>query len=310
MNVVFGVDRNFLYPALLSAYSVVKNASRPVDVTIFGQDFTAQDIAAVDQLNRAVDNGTVRYREFQSETLGRFSEFKTKYPKITLLPLFLPEFFSGRCLFIDADTLVLGDVCELQELDMNGHGIGACVDMGLVTLGEGRFLRPSLQSVLRPGHEHQKSVTRVLRSIRLGFLPGENYFNAGILLMDCEAIRNSPAGKELGDFDKLIPHIHDLPEQDRMNQIFAGQWLRLPQQWNTRPQIWYDAHSPKFRHTSAEFRNQLKQASQNPKMWHYIGGKKPWRAKPASQILLRRAFRDYQEYLARFEGETGLTFSV
>lgn len=310
MKVVFGVNQNFLYPALLSAYSVIKNATGPVDITLFGQGFTAADIEAVARLDRWAENGTVHYREFQSDRLGRFSEFETKYPKITLLPLFLPEYFQGRCLFIDADTLVLGDVCELQTLDMDGQGVGACVDMGLVTLGEGRFLRPSLQHVLRPRHEHRKSVGRVLRSMRLGFLPGETYFNAGILLMDCDAIRRSGADKELSDFEGLIPHIHDLPEQDRMNQIFAGKWFRLPLEWNTRPQIWYDAHSPKFRHTSVEFRAQLKQASLHPKMWHYIGGKKPWRAKPSAQWLLRRAFRDYHDYVARFERETGLKFTM
>ena len=36
MQVVYGVDSNYVLPALISAYSMWENASRPLDVTIFG----------------------------------------------------------------------------------------------------------------------------------------------------------------------------------------------------------------------------------------------------------------------------------
>ncbi len=310
MQVVYGVNRSFLFPALLSAYSAVKNASKPIDVTIFGQDFTAEDIATVEQVNRSLDQGTLSYQKFDLDHLARFSEYKTKFPEITLLPLFLPQLCDGRCVFIDADTLVVSDIWELLDMDLEGQAFAACVDMGLATLGEGQFLRPSLQHMFNPSREHKKSLSRVTKSIRLGFIPGERYFNAGILVMDCPAIRDNPELRELGNFEKLIPHIHDLPEQDRMNELFCGRWFRLPIQWNTRPQIWFDTFSPKFRNMSETFRRHLVEASQTPKIWHYVGGKKPWRAPPMSRFLFRRSYRAYQTYMKRFEKETGLTFTM
>ncbi|MCA0929498.1 hypothetical protein LCM21_13915 [Ruegeria profundi] len=310
MQVVYGVDGNLLFPALVSAYSAIQNASKAIDVTIFGQDFTSDDIALVEKVNSTLARGTVSYRAYDLAKLNRFPDFKTKFPAITLLPLFLPELCDQRCVFIDADTLVLSDVCELLEQDLDGHALGACVDMGLVTMGEGRFLRPNLQQMLRPAREYEKSLTRVIKSIRLGFIPGENYFNAGIMVMDCPAIRNSADLSDLDDFDRLIPHIHDLPEQDRLNEIFFGKWSRLPMQWNTRPQIWFDTVSPKYRKMTDLFRAQLAEARDNPKMWHYVGGKKPWKATALTRLLCRRAYRDYRDYVARFENDTGLTFSM
>lgn len=310
MQVVYGVNRSFLFPALLSAFSVVKNASKPTDVTIFGQDFTADDIAVVEQVNQSLSGGTISYRKFNLDHLERFSEFKTKFPEITLLPLFLPQLCDERCVFVDADTLVVSDIWELLDMDREGQPFAACVDMGLATLGGGRFLRPSLQHIFRRGREYQKSLGRVNKSIRLGFIPGEQYFNAGIMVMDCPTIRDNPELREMANFEKLIPHIHDLPEQDRMNELFCGRWFCLPIQWNTRPQIWFDAHSPKYRNMSKAFRQHLSDASRTPKIWHYVGGKKPWRATRMARLLFHRAYRDYETYMARFEKETGLTFTM
>ncbi len=310
MQVVYGVNRSFLFPALLSAYSAVKNASKPLDVTIFGQDFTDEDIAIIEQANQSLTGGTISYRKFDLDHLPGFSEYKSKFPAITMLPLFLPQLCEKRCVFVDADTLVVSDVWELLEMDLEGQPFAACVDMGLVTLGGGDFLRPSLQQIFRPGREHKKSLSRVSKSIRLGFIPGEGYFNAGIMVMDCSAIHGDPKLREISDFEKLVPHIPYLPEQDRMNQLFHGRWFRLPIQWNTRPQIWFDAHSPKYRKMSKAFRQHLSDASRTPKIWHYVGGKKPWRATRMARLLFHRAYRDYETYMTRFEKETGLTFTM
>ncbi|MBO9433922.1 hypothetical protein J7394_06885 [Ruegeria sp. R13_0] len=310
MQVVYGVNRSFLFPALLSAYSAVKNARKSLGVTIFGQDFTGEDIAIIEQANQSLTGGTISYRKFDLDQLQGFSEYKSKYPAITMLPLFLPQLCEKRCIFVDADTLVVSDVWELLEMDLEGQPFAACVDMGLVTLGGGDFLRPSLQQIFRPGREHKKSLSRVSKSIRLGFIPGEGYFNAGIMVMDCSAIHGDRELREISDFEKLVPHIPYLPEQDRMNQLFQGRWFHLPIQWNTRPQIWFDAHSPKYRKMSKAFRQNLSDANRTPKIWHYVGGKKPWRATRMARLLFHRAYRDYETYMARFEKETGLTFTM
>ena len=71
----------------------------------------------------------------------------------------------------------------------------------------------------------------------LGFVPKENYFNSGVLVMECDTIRGEyPHYADLASFDKLRP-FREFPDQDRLNEFFAERWYKLPLKWNLRPGI-------------------------------------------------------------------------
>ena len=148
MQVVYGVDSNYLLPALISAYSMWESASRPLDVTIFGEKLGQRDRDVIRQVSTSCGR-TISVREFDPSGFSEYSRTtKTRFPVITLLPLALPSLMEGRCLFLDADTLVLGDVWELLSADLGGMPIGACTDVGQALLLE-NFLRVRALDVLR-----------------------------------------------------------------------------------------------------------------------------------------------------------------
>ncbi|MCY4326035.1 MAG: hypothetical protein OXC53_00380, partial [Rhodobacteraceae bacterium] len=250
----------------------------------------------------------ISVRDFDPSAFSEYTTAtRTGFPAASLVPLVLPRLVDGRCLFLDADTLVLGDVHELLSFDLGGLPLGACPDIGQTTLLDDRFLRVRMSDIFRPTYARRKREAQFNRVLNLGFLPGEDYFNSGVLLMDCAAIRSDPSFESLSDIERLRPHFHFMPDQDRLNEAFRGRWAKLPLKWNVRPGVHADVgrRRRKFRYASTTFLAQMDEAAESPHLWHYMGGKKPWK-KLWGYVQRRPAFRDYAPLLKEFEATTGL----
>ena len=306
MQVVYGVNSNYLLPALVSVYSVCKNASRPVDVTIFGDNFGNHDHEFVQQVSKSCGLA-ISVRSFDS---GGFDEFsrtsQTRFPAISLLPLVLPSLISGRCLFLDADTLVLGDVWELLSSDLGGKLIGACIDAAQADLRRSKYLRTGTLDFLCPSYAQSKREAARRRILSLGFIPSEQYFNSGVMVMDCDAIREFVDPNELSSPDGLRPFLDHLPDQDRLNEVFAGNWHQFPLKWNVSTSIRKGRILLSRKRWSAALRHQMYEAESYPQIRHFMGGKKkPW-VRSWRSLIGRKAYRDYTGVLREFEAKVGL----
>lgn len=299
--VVYGVNTAYILPALISIFSLQRNASRPVNITLYLQSpIEPHDL---DLIDRARDRLGLRLdrRIFPANVLSGFEDYEelppgAGFPAISLLPLVLPRLVEGRCLFLDADTLVMGDIWELLVLDMGGMPLGACTGLAQVP-------RP-LPFPARTRPERRKRVTN--RVDALGFMPGGgNYFNSGVLVMDCHVVRQDPKWQSLAHIDQLGPHgpISAGPDQDRLNEFFFGRWFPVPVSWNlptgTRRHI--ATNHRRYRDAPDGLRRQMREAVRDPKIWHYMGRKKPWKGYGIfSWYLTRQAFRDYRKAQKEF----------
>ena len=120
-----------------------------------------------------------------------------RWPAISLLPLQLPWLVQGRCLFIDADTLVMRDVSELMAVDLEGMPLAAAMDIGVDTswtlrTPKGRLTRIGAMDFLQPRRSRRRRQSMLRRLLHMGMRPGDMYFNSGVLVMDCDAIRDLP----------------------------------------------------------------------------------------------------------------------
>ncbi len=296
-QVVYGANANYILPALVSIWSLHRTASRPVNVLLYLQaPIEPHDLDLIDrardrlglQLERKIFPENVH-----SEIVG-YSELNTKFPAITLLPLVLPRLVESRCLFLNADTLVMGDVWELLDTDMEGLPIGAAVSIDKKDL----HFRPLPR---RPTIERIRTIDRLHN---LGFMPGGgNYFNSGVLLMDCNVVRDRfPEWETLSSIEKLQPFTA-LPNQDRLNQFFHGHWFQLPLKWNVRIGIKRSVtlNEQRFRYAPESIKREMREAAESPMIWHYMGATKPWRRFGRFPWRLTYlAFRDYYRVLAEF----------
>ncbi len=304
MQVIYGANEGYVLPALVSIWSMWQNSSQPVDVTLYVENMQQHSLDLIglarDRLGVPVygkDFDGTGFEEYASQSMR-------SYPVVSLLPLVLPRLVERRCLYIDVDTLVMGDIWELLSADLNGMPIGACVDMGQVLM-EDRICKVRALDLIHPSRTRLKRKTYIDRIRNLGFVPGENYFNSGVLIMDCGAIRDQcPDWESLASMDRLRPYT-SMPDQDRLNEFFAGRWFRLPLKWNVRTGLKKDFERKPD--VSEDLRGQIQEAIQDPKLWHFMGKRKPWIRRYGNSLRLRsrQGFRDYARVFSEFHAILG-----
>lgn len=309
MHVIYGVNATYVLPALVSIYSLRKHASQPVDVTIYVDGITKENQHAIQCVRESCDIA-IQVKDFEATGLEEY--VNTRFPAVSLLPLLLPSLEKGRCLFIDADTLIKSDVWELLSADLSGMPIGACTDIGILSVLERRILGTRVSDIFRPARARRRRMNYIKDIAGLGFVPKENYFNSGLLVMDCEAIRRQcPDYTDLASMDKLRPYT-SMPDQNRLNEFFAGHWFRLSLKWNVSPGLKkdFEKNQYKYQDVSEDLRVQIQEAIQNPKLWHFMGSKKPWTKRWSNRLRVRKAYREYNQTCLEFRDKTSIMFGV
>ena len=82
-------------------------------------------------------------------------------------------------------------------------------------------------------------------------------------------------------------------DQDALNKLFMGKWCQIPLRWDVIPPVFNMFLKVCMK---SDFRKMAIEAKQNPAIFHYAGGYKPW------EYEIHQGFNDkYYEYLAKTE---------
>lgn len=133
----------------------------------------------------------------------------------TYLRLFLGAALPStveRALFLDADMVITDSLAPLWSTPLDGRSLGA---------------------VPNPRNDAHRE--------RLRLADGQDYFNAGVLLVDLRAWRGRDLVAEGAAFVREHPDRVVLWDQDVLNHLFRGDWLALPPRWNAVPHWWSGA---------------------------------------------------------------------
>lgn len=200
--------------------------------------------------------------------------YATHYRKF--FNMFLPEDVE-RLLYIDSDSIILGDLSWLADCDLRGKCVGVVLD----ALGG-----------------HYKHL--------IGFTNEDPYFNAGVTLIDVEVWKLKHYS------DRLLDHIINVrskycnPDQDLFNIVLKDDVFVLPMEYNFQPvhrgytDKAYFINYPKEYYTMDE----IEYARKNPKILHtyrYLG-EFPWHKNnyhPDTDVfdiyLEKSKWKDYQK---------------
>jgi lipopolysaccharide biosynthesis glycosyltransferase len=169
--------------------------------------------------------------------------------KATWYRIFLPELVpdAERLLFLDADLVVRDDLTPLWSTDLDGAYVGA------------------VTNVCEPEYRE--------RPAQLGLGRGDEYFNAGVLLMDLDAMRRDDCPARLYEYG--VEHADELVwrDQDALNVVLAGRRKPLHPRWNVMNIMWIaDWGDEVFGSDRAE------EARRSPAIRHFEGpaDNKPW----------------------------------
>ncbi len=81
---------------------------------------------------------------------------------------------------------------------MEGRPLGAYIDPGIDSQGNlatarRQLIRTTVLDLLFPKRSRRRRRAQLSRTVRMGLRPGDVYFNSGVLVMECGAIRSGRA---------------------------------------------------------------------------------------------------------------------
>lgn len=176
----------------------------------------------------------------------------------------LPE-DVGRVVYLDADTLVLGDLTEFYGFDLRGRTLGATAFPGWKVPREW----PDHPVLLE---RHPECAGKVI-----------GYFNSGVLLIDLEKWRAGGITEQAVEIFQRYPDLRS-PDQDVLNVIFADQWTELPPIWNKLIEHYKLGKFGKGR---------LDYLTRREGIIHYGGVLKPWHEEFPRDNPLRDIYEEY-----------------
>ena len=129
-----------------------------------------------------------------------------------LLPELLPAY--DKIVWLDTDIVVTGDISELFNQPLDGHWLGAVVD---IAIEKGPLMDLRTETSLRWARKY-------------GFEPWTGYFNSGVLVMNLAALRTANVQKRL--FEIATDPDSLFADQDALNVVCRGHVRYLDRRWN------------------------------------------------------------------------------
>lgn len=211
--IFYACDENFIKYTIVSISSLIKNASKDRCYKIHILNTDISDNMKFETLKLKNDFCEIEFVDvkLQLEKIKSSLPLRDYYSKTTYYRFFISKIFTeyDKAIYIDSDTVVLGDISELYDKELNDNYLGACKEQVMVQT-----------------EVYGNYVEKVLGINR------NEYFNAGVLLINCKEFRKK---KVLEKFINLL-NVYTFvvtQDQDYLNVICRDKVLWLDQCWNT-----------------------------------------------------------------------------
>lgn len=228
--IFFACDDNFVKYTVVSIKSIMENASRDEKYIIhilhtdIREDMQGKIMAMSD------DNFDIRFENVMNylESVSEKLPIRDYYSKTTYYRMFIAEMFPeyDKAIYIDSDTVVLGDMAELYHHELGDNYVGAAHEQAMVQVDTyGRYV------------EEVMGIDR------------NNYFNAGLMVINCEQFRKNHILEKfvelLGIYTFVVTQ-----DEDYLNLLCHNKVCFIEQQWNTEVfgEIGYDESEFKLLH--------------------------------------------------------------
>ena len=210
--VCFATDDNYVPLLAVAVSSLLDNASKDNFYRIFVL-ITKLEQENIDKIKALeTDNSEITFISLAKEMdkIKDMFHLRDYYSKETYYRIFIPNLFPyyKKVLYLDCDITVLGDVAELYNHHIHGFYVGAAVEEVMQTY-----------EVFGNYVEKADGIKR------------ENYFNAGILLINCRRWRNKHIAERFVDLLNRYK-FRVVQDEDYLNVLCKGhvRWINLG--WN------------------------------------------------------------------------------
>lgn len=267
--IIYATDLNYARYMLVSMYSLMCNASKDYAYRFIILVSQSEDVSKMDFVKEKMavfDNCNVEFLNAET-TFDDLDLEVERLSSATFYRLCLPDLLPDvdKCLYLDGDTAVVGDIADLWNEDIGDDLLG--------------------------GVEGHNFTTREKKNRNRLDWPEDKpfkYINAGILSFNLREMR-------LKDTTAAFRAIKDrefhFADQDMINMVCADHMRYLPCRYNIRPYYtgWYAEITER-----EEIQKQIEDALSNPAVYHYASAHKPWKdvETPFAEAWLKYAMSD------------------
>ena len=247
INITFAIDEEYAQHAATSLHSVLLNTKTPGRYHFYivhNGDITDASRQKTEQVAKGF-GAQISFVEVSVNSLRWLPMNRAHISLTTYYRLIMHKYLPAdvhKIIYLDADTLAAEALEELWDTNLNGNMIAAAADEG-----------------------------GVIQSRRLRLSAAHKYFNAGVLVLDMDKLRQ----KDLSDlvlnaFEDRGEYV-TLQDQDLLNIVFENRTTPLDLKWNVNNRIFV-----KNELDPAYSDNQANAAAQNPGVLHFTDSRKPW----------------------------------
>ena len=214
--IFFAVDDRYISFLAVTLTSLIENSSKDYQYVIKILCINIDERNKKKILKYEKENVKIEFVELNYYLQEIEEKLYTRdyFTQTTYFRLFIPELYPqyDKAIYIDSDTTVLGDISELYNIDLGDNLLGAVPD-----------------SSVQNNKEFQDYVERVV-----GMATYKNYFNAGMLVMNLDAMRRY-------DFQAKFLYLLETikfavaQDQDYLNRLCKGRVKFIDEVWNTMP---------------------------------------------------------------------------
>lgn len=211
--IFYACDDAFVKYTIVSIKSLMENASKDrfYKIYVLNTKLSCKMKEEAEELSN--DNFEVIFVDIRGQVEKTSSSLPLRdyYSKTTYFRLYIADLYPeyDKAIYIDSDTIVLGDVSKMYDTDIGNNYVGACNEQAMVQT-----------------EVYGNYVEKVMGIDR------NNYFNAGVLLINCKQFREN---KVLEQFLNLLEVYSFVVTQDEdyLNVICHNKVYWLDQGWNT-----------------------------------------------------------------------------
>lgn len=243
IEIVFSSDNNYVQHLAVTIASILLNNKSKYSYRfhILDGGITDKNKSNIEKLKKIQDFAIQYYKinenYFSSLPLNRKNISVATYYRLELINILSKNI--KKVIYLDCDIIVDGDISEFWETDISD------VYSGVI--------------------EDESSVRNTLK---LGL---KNYFNAGVLLLNLEKLRENNFQSKWIDYYNKNREIIDLQDQDILNGVFNNNVKWLPLKWNANSTIFTKVEYKHY-YTSKEAIS----AKKNRIIIHFTERFKPW----------------------------------
>lgn len=205
-------DENYAPFVAVTIASICYNTKSFIEFYVLDGGISNFAKKQIELLKSKFNNFSIEFIEINSEEVFKNIDYINVCEHVTistynrfLIPSVKPNI--KKAIYLDVDAVVLGDIRELYNVDLGEYSLGAVPENISYTALEFTCKRLELSN-------------------------GHRYFNAGVLLLNCEKLRQDNVLEKLLETEEKNRSICLQADQDVLNIFFDNNYLQLPVKFN------------------------------------------------------------------------------